>query len=75
MILFGLARTFWTLVITRALAGMLNGNIGVIKVQFFPSWSDRIIDLTFHQSMVGELTDSTNMSQAFGIMPVVRPLA
>jgi hypothetical protein len=30
-----------------------------------------IPDLTLLQSMVGELTDSTNMAQAFGIMPVI----
>lgn len=32
MILFGLSRTFWTLVASRCLCGFLNGNIGVIKV-------------------------------------------
>lgn len=31
MYLFGLSRTFWGLVISRSLAGALNGNIGVIK--------------------------------------------
>ncbi|KAJ7433730.1 major facilitator superfamily domain-containing protein [Mycena latifolia] len=28
---FGLSRTFWTLVISRCLCGLLNGNIGVMK--------------------------------------------
>jgi hypothetical protein len=32
MISFGLSRTFWTLVVSRAMCGALNGNIGVIKV-------------------------------------------
>lgn len=31
MILFGLSRTFWTLIISRCLTGLLNGNIGVMK--------------------------------------------
>ncbi|KAF8813404.1 major facilitator superfamily transporter [Phlegmacium glaucopus] len=31
MQLFGLSRTFWTLVISRCLCGLLNGNIGVMK--------------------------------------------
>ncbi|KAI0346590.1 MFS general substrate transporter [Trametopsis cervina] len=31
MILFGLSKTFWTLVLSRCLVGMLNGNLGVIK--------------------------------------------
>ncbi|KAF8886154.1 major facilitator superfamily domain-containing protein [Infundibulicybe gibba] len=31
MLLFGLSRTFWTLVISRCLCGLLNGNIGVMK--------------------------------------------
>ncbi|KAH7910512.1 major facilitator superfamily domain-containing protein [Hygrophoropsis aurantiaca] len=28
---FGLSRTFWTLIISRSVAGLLNGNIGVMK--------------------------------------------
>lgn len=52
LILFGLSRTFWTLVASRCLCGLLNGNVGVIK------------------SMVGEMTDSSNMAQAFALMPV-----
>ncbi|KAL6298395.1 MFS general substrate transporter [Sparassis latifolia] len=53
MICFGLSKTYWTLVVSRCLVGMLNGNVGVIK------------------SMMGELTDSTNMAQGFSLMPVV----
>ncbi|KAF8879266.1 major facilitator superfamily domain-containing protein [Infundibulicybe gibba] len=30
-LLFGLSRTFWALVISRCLCGLLNGNIGVMK--------------------------------------------
>ncbi|OAX43835.1 MFS general substrate transporter [Rhizopogon vinicolor AM-OR11-026] len=50
---FGLSTTFWSLVISRCLCGLLNGNIGVIK------------------TMIGEMTDSTNMAQAFSLIPVV----
>ncbi|KAF9441801.1 major facilitator superfamily multidrug-resistance, DHA1 sub-family [Macrolepiota fuliginosa MF-IS2] len=52
MYCFGLSRTFWGLVLSRALNGALNGNIGVIK------------------SMMAELTDSTNISQAYAYMPI-----
>ncbi|KAF9532628.1 major facilitator superfamily domain-containing protein [Crepidotus variabilis] len=31
MLFFGLSRTFWTLVLSRCLTGLLNGNIGVMK--------------------------------------------
>ncbi|KAK7461931.1 hypothetical protein VKT23_008362 [Stygiomarasmius scandens] len=31
MLCFGLSRTFWMLVISRCLTGLLNGNIGVMK--------------------------------------------
>ncbi|KAF9007525.1 major facilitator superfamily domain-containing protein [Cyathus striatus] len=31
MLCFGLSRTFWTLVISRCICGLLNGNIGVMK--------------------------------------------
>ncbi|KAH7904155.1 major facilitator superfamily domain-containing protein [Hygrophoropsis aurantiaca] len=31
MLAFGLSRTFWTLVISRCICGMLNGNLGVMK--------------------------------------------
>ncbi|KAH7921308.1 MFS general substrate transporter [Leucogyrophana mollusca] len=53
MLAFGLSKTFWTLVISRCICGMLNGNIGVMK------------------SMMGELTDSTNMARGFSFMPIV----
>jgi MFS family permease len=49
---FGLSTSFWTLVISRSICGMLNGNTGVMK------------------SMMGELTDSTNMAQAFGLIAI-----
>ena len=38
---------------SRCLAGMLNGNTGVMK------------------TMVSEITDPTNIAQAFGFLPVV----
>ncbi|KAH7915290.1 major facilitator superfamily domain-containing protein [Hygrophoropsis aurantiaca] len=53
MLAFGLSKTFWALVISRCICGMLNGNIGVMK------------------SMMGELTDSTNMARGFSFMPIV----
>ncbi|KAM6504169.1 Major facilitator superfamily domain containing protein [Amanita muscaria] len=31
MLCFGLSRTFWTLVVSRCLCGLLNGNLGVVK--------------------------------------------
>ncbi|KIJ67973.1 hypothetical protein HYDPIDRAFT_126547 [Hydnomerulius pinastri MD-312] len=52
MLCFGLSRTFTGLVLSRCIAGALNGNAGVMK------------------SMLGELTDSTNMAQGFALMPM-----
>ena len=52
MIGFGLSKTFWALVISRAIAGALNGNQGVVK------------------SLLGELTDDSNMAQAFSFLPI-----
>ncbi|KAI0767188.1 MFS general substrate transporter [Fomes fomentarius] len=52
MTCFGLSRTFWALVVSRSLVGMLNGNTGVMK------------------SMIGDMTDSTNIAQAFAYVPV-----
>ena len=52
MYCFGLATTFPGLVISRALNGALNGNIGVMK------------------SMMGELTDETNIARAFAFQPL-----
>ncbi|KAH9054522.1 MFS general substrate transporter [Lactarius vividus] len=51
-ILFGLSRSFSTLILSRCLHGMLNGNIGVMK------------------SMMAELTDETNMTRGFSLIPV-----
>ncbi|KAJ3568782.1 hypothetical protein NP233_g5486 [Leucocoprinus birnbaumii] len=31
MLFFGLSRSFWTLVVSRCLCGLLNGNVGVMK--------------------------------------------
>ncbi|KAK7033816.1 MFS general substrate transporter [Favolaschia claudopus] len=53
MISFGFSKSYTTLVISRCLSGLLNGNVGVIK------------------SMMGELTDSTNIAQGMALMPVV----
>ncbi|KAG1848752.1 MFS general substrate transporter [Suillus subalutaceus] len=50
---FGLSTTFWSLVISRCMCGVLNGNVGVMK------------------TVMGELTDSTNMAQAFALIPTV----
>ncbi|TDL19280.1 MFS general substrate transporter [Rickenella mellea] len=52
MICFGLSTTFWGYIISRSLAGALNGNIGVMK------------------SVMGELTDSTNIARAFAYFPI-----
>jgi len=49
---FGLSRTFWSLVISRCVCGVLNGNIGVLK------------------TVMGELTDSTNMAQGFALIQI-----
>lgn len=53
MISFGLSKSYGALVVSRCLAGLLNGNVGVIK------------------SMMGELSDSTNIAQVMALMPVV----
>ncbi|KAF8842090.1 MFS general substrate transporter [Paxillus ammoniavirescens] len=50
---FGLSRTFGTLVISRCIAGFLNGNVGVMK------------------SIIGDITDHTNMAQAFAMIPAI----
>ncbi|KIK98692.1 hypothetical protein PAXRUDRAFT_133692 [Paxillus rubicundulus Ve08.2h10] len=50
---FGLSRTFGTLVISRCIAGFLNGNLGVMK------------------SIIGDITDHTNMAQAFAVVPAI----
>ncbi|KAF5358781.1 hypothetical protein D9758_008532 [Tetrapyrgos nigripes] len=51
MYCFGLSTTFRGFVISRAMTGILNGNIGVLK------------------SMIAELTDSTNIAQAYAYTP------
>ncbi|KAG1860697.1 MFS general substrate transporter [Suillus subalutaceus] len=53
MLCFGLSTTFWGLVISRCMCGILNGNVSVMK------------------TMVGELTDSTNMAQGFALIPIM----
>ncbi|KAG1748659.1 major facilitator superfamily domain-containing protein [Suillus lakei] len=50
---FGLSTTFWSLVISRCMCGVLNGNVVVMK------------------TMMGELTDSTNMAQGFALIPII----
>ncbi|KAF9237647.1 MFS general substrate transporter [Melanogaster broomeanus] len=50
---FGLSRTFGTLIISRCIAGFLNGNVGVMK------------------SIIGDITDHTNVAQAFSMLPAI----
>ncbi|KAI6042924.1 major facilitator superfamily domain-containing protein [Pisolithus marmoratus] len=52
MYCFGLSKTFVGLVLSRALNGALNGNVGVMK------------------SMMVEITDETNLAQAYAYMPI-----
>ncbi|KAG0709378.1 major facilitator superfamily domain-containing protein [Suillus ampliporus] len=52
MLCFGLSTTFWSLVVSRCMCGVLNGNIGILK------------------TTIAELTDSTNMAQAFALAQV-----
>ncbi|KIJ65124.1 hypothetical protein HYDPIDRAFT_111019 [Hydnomerulius pinastri MD-312] len=51
MYCFGLAKTFWGLILSRCFNGALNGNIGVMR------------------SMIAEITDSTNVAEAFAYLP------
>ncbi|KIK48308.1 hypothetical protein CY34DRAFT_798414 [Suillus luteus UH-Slu-Lm8-n1] len=53
MLCFGLSTTFWGLVVSRCMCGVLNGNVSVMT------------------TMVGELTDSTNMAQGFALIPIM----
>ncbi|KAF8071614.1 major facilitator superfamily multidrug-resistance, DHA1 sub-family [Lyophyllum atratum] len=53
MLSFGLSNNFWTLVVSRCMQGVFNGNIGVSK------------------SVMGEITDSTNIADAFAMMPLM----
>ncbi|KAG9315287.1 MFS general substrate transporter [Chiua virens] len=50
---FGLSRTLPMLIISRCIAGLLNGNVGVMK------------------SMLGDITDDTNMAQVFSLVPCI----
>ncbi|KAG2040637.1 MFS multidrug-resistance DHA1 sub-family [Suillus americanus] len=52
MYCFCLSTTFSGLVLSRALSGALNGNVGVMK------------------SMMVDITDSTNLAQAYAYMPL-----
>ena len=44
MLFFGLSRTFWFVVASRALAGALNGNTGVIKCMLSEITDDTNLD-------------------------------
>ncbi|EJD37989.1 MFS general substrate transporter [Auricularia subglabra TFB-10046 SS5] len=50
---FGMSRSYWAVIASRAFAGAMNGNIGVVK------------------TVMGELTDETNIAQGFALMPAV----
>ncbi|KAG5642303.1 hypothetical protein DXG03_003023 [Asterophora parasitica] len=52
MLTFGLSNNFWSLVVSRCMQGVFNGNIGVSK------------------SVLGEITDSTNVADAYALMPL-----
>ncbi|KAF5379659.1 hypothetical protein D9615_005771 [Tricholomella constricta] len=52
MLSFGMSHNYWILVVSRAIQGVFNGNIGVSK------------------TVIAEITDSTNIADAFAIMPM-----
>ncbi|KAG6816248.1 hypothetical protein H0H93_008239, partial [Arthromyces matolae] len=53
MLSFGLSSNFLSMVLSRCMQGVFNGNIGVSK------------------TVVAEITDSTNVADAFALMPLV----
>lgn len=55
-LMFGLSRSFLTLVLSRALAGIFCGNVAVL------------------QSVLGEITDSSNQATAFPLFAMTWPV-
>ncbi len=70
MIFFGLSRTFWGLVASRCLNGLLNGNTGVMKSMMGGMYYDLYFRLLLADNAT-EITDSTNLAQAFSLLPIV----
>ncbi|KAI8461182.1 major facilitator superfamily domain-containing protein, partial [Phakopsora pachyrhizi] len=52
VVLFGVQKTYVGLIVSRFIAGMMNGNIAVL------------------QSIIGEITDSTNFADAAAYLPI-----
>ena len=52
MFSFGLSKTLLGFILSRAIAGVLNGNVAVIK------------------TMMGEITNDSNRTRAFSMIPV-----
>ena len=52
-------------IIVRALSGVLNGNIGVVKVKNF---SICFFSFFLKKTYLGEITDRTNQAKAFGLV-------
>jgi len=53
MLIFGISERYWTLVMSRCIQGVFNGNLGVSK------------------TVIAEVTDSTNIADAFAMMPLI----
>ena len=61
MVLFGLSRTFWMMVVTRALSGALNGNVGIIKASL-----GELTDPTNEAKAFGLLPPAWTTGSSFG---------
>lgn len=70
---FGLSRTFWAMMIFRALQGITNGNIGECRVYgIHPSL---VLKRTFHpgvtKSIMAEISDPSTITYVFSTMSIM----
>ncbi|KAK2462968.1 hypothetical protein APHAL10511_005020 [Amanita phalloides] len=72
MLFFGLSRSFMTLVISRCLCGILNGNIGEqnSSIGTTPTPATEII-IGVMKSAMGELLDPTNRAEGLALLPII----
>jgi MFS family permease len=70
MIGFGLSHHFWSMLLSRCAQGVFNGDIGVTKRYVICKLASRK-EKDFEVSVVAEITDDTNIAEAFAFLPFV----
>lgn len=69
MLSFGFAKSYSAVVISRVIAGALNGNVGVVKTIVSPFIRPGV-PAEVHHAKIAELSNESNRARLFSLFPI-----